>query len=243
MKTVLDPRIVDYFFGQHFPVKVAEAALAGTPESKALATEAAAAAKSREIHTGFQLVCYKDLDSGALVAVAQKGSDLPSMVSLYIRSNHPYFGGQTILCVPFQFLTGNWPVDGEHLVYRHTYKTPLVSPQEYARVMAEGTTEEKINIFRFSRSREGYQTIPGMTYVGLTKRTWSKRYIQHIKSSLRKSSSARFHEAIRDMQGKHAVCVHDVSGYGLTEEAAREMEKDLIRSSSLYPKGLNMRVG
>jgi hypothetical protein len=37
------------------------------------------------------------------------------------------------------------------------------------------------------------------------------------------------------MQGKHAICVHDVPGYGLTEEATREMEKELIRSSSLYP--------
>lgn len=243
MKSFIDPGLAAYFFGSEFKLDVVEKTLNRTAEGRALVKKLIETTKRDELHFGLQLVCYRDLDSGLFLSILQKSGNAPSMISFYISSNHPYFGGQTLLCVPFQFCTLVTSIEGEYLVYRHTFKEPVISAEEYKKIMASGSYQQKLNIFGLLRSRDGYRTIPGMSYVGMTKRNWQQRYIEHIESALSGSSSTLFHQAIREMEGKKIVCVHDVTAFGITEAAAKEYEKDLIRNSTLSPKGLNMKVG
>lgn len=128
-------------------------------------------------------------------------------------------------------------------VYRHTFKKPIISQKEYDQVISNGTDEEKMNMIIFCKSREGYATIPGKSYVGLSKRSWQERYVEHIDKALQKEGSTLFHKALREMQGQKVICVHDVSLFGATKEHAVEVEKKLIRDSTIHPKGLNIKVG
>ena len=107
--------------------------------------------------------------------------------------------------------------------------------------MESGTDEEKMRLFLFTRSRDGFETISGLSYVGISRRPWQERLAEHIESAIKKQSTTRFHEAIRQMQGQKVIHVHDVSAFGLTEAEAREYESKLIASSTLFPLGLNMK--
>jgi hypothetical protein len=232
-----------YFFGPEFNVSVVNEALAGSPNGREMHKELLARTLKGEPHEGLQLVCYKDLDTGMFVSVATLNESSPSMISFYISSNHRHFGGQTLMCVPLQFCTNFTTIEGEYLVYRHTFKTPIMSENDINQINKTGTPEEQFQAYLASRSRAGYETIPGMSYVGMTKRSWSKRYKQHIESALENSSSTLFHKAIRSMQGENVICVHDVSAFGLGKYDAKQYEKKLIRTSILAPLGLNMKVG
>jgi hypothetical protein len=232
-----------YFFGPEFNVSVANEVLVGSPNGREMYKKLLASTLKGEPHEGLQLICYKDLDTGMFVSVATLNESSPSMISFYLSSNHRYFGGQTLMCVPLQFCTNFTTIEGEYLVYRHTFKTPIMSENDIIQINETGTSEEQFEAHLANRSRAGYETIQGMSYVGMTKRSWSKRYRQHIESALENSSSTLFHKAIRDMQGEKVICVHDVSGFGLSKEDARQYEKKLIRASSLTPLGLNMKVG
>ncbi len=108
--------------------------------------------------------------------------------------------------------------------------------------MRNGTPEQRLKAFVFTKCREGYETIPAMSYVGITSRSWQERYLEHAEQALEASSSTHFHEAIRAMQGQKVVCVHDVSAYGLTKVEARAYESKLISKSTLWPLGLNMKA-
>lgn len=44
------------------------------------------------------------------------------------------------------------------------------------------------------------------------------------------------------MQGQNVICVHDISAYGIPEASAKMIERQLIKTSTLYPMGLNMRI-
>ena len=76
-----------------------------------------------------------------------------------------------MVCVPLQFLTPFVTFEGEYIVYRHTFKKPIFSASEYEQVMSNGTDEEKTKMLLFCKSREGFETISGKSYVGLTKRS------------------------------------------------------------------------
>jgi len=165
------------------------------------------------------------------------------MITFFARSTHRFFGGTTLVCVPFQFCTTKYKPAGEYLVYRHTFKEPNFTKTELQEIKEKGTNEQYTNALVSTMSREGYKTIPGMSYVGMTKRSWQERYAEHVEKALEESGSTLFHLAIRNMQGKRVIHVHDVSAFGLSKTEAKECEKALISKSSLYPNGLNMKVG
>ena len=77
--------------------------------------------------------------------------------------------------------------------------------------MESGTPQQMVKAIAYTKSRDGYTTITGMTCVGITKRQWQERYVEHLDSSLKKISSRKFHEAIRLMQGQKVICIHDIS--------------------------------
>lgn len=239
----IDENLVLYFFGPEFNASVANKVLLGSAIGKKMFDDLRTASLKNAPHEGLQLVCHKDLDTGMFVAVATHKESSPSMISFYVSSHHRYFGGQTLMCVPLQFCTNFTTVEGEYLVYRHTFKKPIYSENEFKEIMENGTPEDQFQAHLKSRSRDGFVTIPGMSYVGMTKRSWSKRYKQHIESALENSSSTLFHKAIRKMQGEKVVCVHDVSAFGINKEDAKRYEKELIRTSSLMPLALNMKIG
>lgn len=143
--------------------------------------------------------------------------------------------------VPLAFCSSVYKPTGSHTVYRHTYKKPRFEPDEVKKLMSSGTPEQNVKAFVYTKWREGYETIPGMSYVGITSRSWQERYMEHVEKALEASSSTHFHEAIRTMQGQKVVCVHDVSAYGLTKAEAKAYESELIAKSTLWPLGLNMK--
>jgi len=241
MPQLLRPEALPYFFGQHFNVDVALSAASNLPDLDAVCSAVALSIEEGRPHIGLHLVGYENIDTGmsALAAVNRPGA--PSMVSFFAESSHRVFGGATLVCVPLAFCSPHYTTHGDYLVYRHTFKRPLVSEDEYRKVMAFGTDEERMRVFLLTRSRDGFETIPGMSYVGLSKRPWQRRYQEHIVSAMEKQSATKLHQAMRSMQGQQVVHVHDVSAFGLTEEEAREYESKLIALSSLTPLGLNMK--
>jgi hypothetical protein len=164
-----------------------------------------------------------------------------SGVSFFADSKHRLFGGSTLVCVPLAFCSSLYKATGDHTVYRHTYKKPRFTPDDVKRLTSSGTTEQNIKAFAYTKWREGYETIPGMSYVGITSRSWQERYSEHVERSLEASSSTHFHEAIKKMQGQKVICVHDISAYGLTKTEAKSYESELIAKSTLWPLGLNMK--
>jgi hypothetical protein len=241
MKKLLHPDALQYFFGQHFSVDVALSAVSNLPNLEAVCSEVARSIEESRHHMGLHLVGYENVDTGlsALAAVSRPGA--PSMVSFFAESSHRVFGGATLVCVPLAFCSPYYEPHGEYVVYRHTFKRPRWSENEYKTVMASGTDEERMRLFLLTRSREGFETIPGMSYVGLSKRPWQERYQEHIVSAMEKRSATKLHQAMRSMQGQRVVHVHDVSAVGLTEKEAREYESKLIATSTLSPLGLNMK--
>ena len=239
----LIPELTQYFFGPEYNVDIANSAFLGHPNIQNVVEELKQTTEKEEAHTGIILTGYMDLDTGLFLCALQSNPNLLSMASFYISSGHRYFGGQSLVCVLLQFLTPFATFEGEHIVYRHTFKKPIVSEAEYKQIMSNGNDEEKMKTMLLCKSREGFATIPGKSYVGLSKRSWQKRYIEQIDQSLQKESSTLFHQAMREMQGGKVICVHDVSLFGATKERAKEVEKKLIRESTLHPKGLNMKVG
>jgi hypothetical protein len=146
-----------------------------------------------------------------------------------------------LVCVPLVFCIDAYQPSGNYVVYRHTYKEPNFTGDEIAKIMKDGTETEKIKAFALTKSRDGYKTIHGMSYVWITKNRWQERYKQHVEDAIEKISERKFHEAIRDMQGKNVIHVHDVVACGIPHDDARRIEKKLITESTLWPKGLNMR--
>lgn len=243
--TTMPPLLYDealpFFFGSHFDVQVAMSVAAALPELDALCESVVRSIEERLPHTGFQLIGYEDIDTGMSCVTAVKKPNAPSMVSFYAESSHRVFGGATLVCVPLPFCTPYFRPHGEYVVYRHTYKRPRVTSEEYAEIMRSGTDDEKLRIFLLTRSRDGFETIPGLSYVGISKRPWQVRYSEHIENAMAKQSKTRLHATMRKMQGQRVVHVHDVSAFGLTEHEAKEYESRLIASSTLWPKGLNMK--
>lgn len=241
MANLLNPESLPFFFGPHFDVDVALTAAANLPNLGALCESVERSIEQGVPHIGLHLVGYENIDTGLSAVAAVSKPATPSMVSFYAESSHRVFGGATLVCVPLAFCSRYFRPHGEFVVYRHTYKRRLVSEAEYANTMESGTNEEKMRLFLHSRSRDGFETIPGQSYVGISRRPWQERLAEHLESAINKQSTVRFHEAIRQMQGQKVTLVHDVSAFGLTEVEAREYESRLIASSTLFPLGLNMK--
>jgi len=241
MSSLLNPESMPFFFGQHFDVKVALSTAANLPDLDEICRSVERSIADGTAHTGLQLIGYENIDTGLSAMAAVKKPNAPSMLSFYAESSHRVFGGATLVCVPLVFFSPHFHPRGEYVVYRHTYKKPIISDEAYSKTMQSGTDEEKMRLFILTRSRDGFKTIPGTSYVGISKRPWQERYIEHIENATQKQYSTKLHEAIRQMHGQKVIHVHDVSAFGLKEAEARAYESKLIASSSLWPLGLNMK--
>lgn len=241
MNSVLDPQALGFFFGAHFNVDVALEVLRSHCDNQALRRELSESIQEKQPHFGLQLVGYQDVDTGLSTVALRRDPKSISGVSFYADSKHRLFGGTLMVCVPLAFCSTVYQPVGDYIVYRHTYKRPSYDPTEIERVMKTGTEAQRFNAFIYTKSREAYQTIPGMSYVGITNRAWQTRYKEHVEAAMTGASSTLFHEAVRSMQGQQVVCIHDVSAYGLTQNKAREVESELISRSTLRPLGLNMK--
>ncbi len=243
MERILNHERMHYLFGDQFNVSVAESALAGLERLPEIRQQLIEDTANGKIHTGIRLVSYLDVDTGLFMSVLQTFPGRPSIISFYADSKHRFFGGQTLVCVPFQFCLEEYKPEGDHIVYRHTFKAPSFEPDFLKKERARLSDAEFLKAVVFVKSRDAYVTVPGMSYVGLTQRSWQERYVEHTEKALEKDGSSLFHQAIRDMQGQPVIHVHDVSLFGATREQAKEYERTLIRESTLAPKGLNMKVG
>lgn len=241
MSNLLDPDALRYFFGPQFNVDVAMSVMPAYSGAKLLEKELVASLESGLPHTGIQLIGYQDIDTGFSTVVMMSHPGYLSGVSYFADSKHRLFGGSTLVCVPLAFCSTVYQPAGDHIVYRHTFKKPRFEPSEVQKLMSQGTSEQNVKAFVYTKWRDGYETIPGMSYVGVTKRSWQERYMEHVEKALEASSSTRFHEAIRAMQGQKVICVHDVSAYGLEKDDAKACESELISQSTLWPLGLNMK--
>ena len=102
-----------------------------------------------------------------------------------------------------------------------------------------------------------------LTYIGLTKQGWQKRFSQHM-SKARSGSPLRFHQALRDNYVGARVIGHRVLTLCETEKEAMDLEEMFVKGGTredfrdpdsfekkgekwvfgtLYPKGLNMIPG
>ena len=242
-KQLIVPELAQYLFGAEYRVDIANDTLLGHPNIENEVKQLHRCIEECTPHFGISLIAYLDLDTGLFFCALQSNPNFPSIASFYISSNHRYFGGQSLVCIPLPYLTPFISFEGEYIVYRHTFKRPIISTEKYDSVMKNGGDQEKMKLMLLCKSRDGYETIPGKSYVGLSKRSWQERYVEHIDKSLKENGASRFHEAMRDTQGQNVICVHDVSLFGATKDRAIEYEKHLIRESTIYPKGLNMKVG
>jgi hypothetical protein len=239
---LLDPDALRYFFGPQFNVDVAMAIMPIYKDVKSLERELLESMEQGRPHLGIQLVGYQDVDTGFSTVAMMQHPGAMSGVSFFADSKHRLFGGNTLVCVPLAFCSSLYKPMGDHLVYRHTFKRPKFNAEEVKTLMSNGLSEQRLRAFVFTKCREGYETIPGMSYVGITSRSWQERYLEHAEQALEASSSTQFHESIRAMQGQKVVCVHDVSAYGLTKVEAKVYESKLISESTLWPLGLNMKA-
>jgi hypothetical protein len=79
-------------------------------------------------------------------------------------------------------------------------------------------------------------------YIGVTKRGWRTRWAEHVRAA-NSGSHYRFHQAIRNWQGRAQSISHTVISCGLSEKKAMDMEESMIGFETLYPLGLNMIPG
>ena len=107
--------LAHYFFGPEFNVDVANNALMAHPEIQSVAEELMQDTEKGLPHTGLVLIGYLDLDTGLFLCALKSNPQALSMVSFYIYSGHRYFGGQSIVCVPLQFLAPFVTFEGEYI--------------------------------------------------------------------------------------------------------------------------------
>lgn len=242
MAEILDPGVLAYFFGPQFSVDTAMETMANCEDSLSLVRDLEGSIATNRAHRGLQLIGYQDVDTGLSLVAMVRDKDALSGISFFAQSNHRLFGGSTLICVPLVFCTSMYRPNGNYLVYRHTYKRPRFNETEIRQKMKSDDPSEKLRAFLFTRSRDGYETIPGMSYVGITRRSWQERYAEHAEKAMEASTSTRFHEAIRTMQGQRVIHVHDISAFGIKEGEAKAIESELISKSTLWPLGLNMKA-
>jgi hypothetical protein len=242
VQNLLNPIFLQYFFGSQFSIEAAVTTMNHYDDPISLAREIEYSIATNRPHTGLQLVGYQDIDTGQSLVIMVRNPNALSGVSFFAQSAHRLFGGSTLVHVPLVFCSSIYKPHGDYLVYRHTFKRPKFTDEEIRAKMESSDMHQKLQAFVYARSRDGYETIPGMSYVGITKRSWQDRYAEHVEMAMETPSSTKFHEAVRSMQGQRVIHVHDVSAFGITEKEARAYESHLISSSTLWPLGLNMRI-
>ncbi len=242
MTNFFDPDALRYFFGSEFNVDVAMSILPNYKDAKTLEDELRKSLDEGEPHIGIQFIGYRDVDKAFSAVAMMRHPGHLSGVSFFAESRHRLFGGSTLVCVPLAFCSTLYKPHGEYTVYRHTYKKPRFTAEEMKAFKNIENPEQKAKAWIYTKWREGYETIPGMSYVGITSRSWQERYIEHVEKSLEGESSTHFHNAMRAMQGQQVICVHDVSAFGVSKAEAKAYESELIKKSTLHPLGLNMKV-
>lgn len=80
-----------------------------------------------------------------------------------------------------------------------------------------------------------------LIYVGVTKKTWSSRWKEHLQAA-RAGSPYDFHKAIRHFEGSYHS-THTVLSVSQSWDEAMMWEESFIEERSLRPKGLNMIPG
>jgi hypothetical protein len=238
---ILNQSVCEYFFGLLFNYKTAEAAVEKSLDEEIIGNELRESIKNNRPHLGIQIINYNNVDTGLTVTIVMRNPKEMSGVSFFLQSHHRLFGGQSLICVPLVFCSPVYNLTGDHIVYRHTFKEPNYTDQEMEYLMNSTDSEVRLKAFAYTKGRIGYKTIPGMSYVGITGRSWQKRFMEHIESAMEEGSKLKFHEALRSMQGRKVICVHDISGFCLQKTEALEIERHLVKTSSLHPLGLNMR--
>ncbi|GLH73708.1 hypothetical protein GETHLI_22100 [Geothrix limicola] len=241
MPEIFNPDTLRFFFGSLVNPDVAMETITHYEGISSLSQELEDSITANRPHLGLQLVGYHNVDTGVTIVAMMRDPEALSGISFFAESSHRVFGGSTLTCIPLVFCSSVYQPTGNYLVYRHTYKRPAFDENEVRQIMASGSPEEQLRIFFLTKSRNGYESIPGMSYVGITKRSWQERYGEHVEKA-KEASSTRFHEAMRKMQGQRVIQVHDVSAFGITEAEAKAYESELISKSTLWPLGLNMKA-
>ena len=170
MNDILSKDAFEYFFGDLFSFDVAVASLSGHPDLEEFKRSLINSISQAEPHIGVQLIGYENVDTGLSMAILMKNPNQYSMVSFFVESHHSLFGGSTLACVPFAFCSQFYKPENEYCVYRHTFKEPNFNSSEIKEITSNGSPEQRVKAFAYTKSRDGYTTVPCMTYVGITKR-------------------------------------------------------------------------
>ena len=85
----------------------------------------------------------------------------------------------------------------------------------------------------------------GYAYIGITRRSWQKRYREH-RQAMGSGSALLFHRALAGELFPVASSEHEVLKIGLTEDEALDLEEREVEARTLHPineRGLNMIPG
>jgi hypothetical protein len=155
-----------------------------------------------------------------------------------------FFQGKVLhtFIVPLEYLLGfelqSVLREGSYQLYSHT----ILSADN------QGVIDRQIKNLAQDGERPSFQQAyqnNSLVYVGITKRTWQKRYRQHCHD-MERGSNLRFHRALRGEFCQIGVLEHIVERAGLTEKQALEIEESEVEKRSLhslFPNGLNMIPG
>lgn len=94
----------------------------------------------------------------------------------------------------------------------------------------------------FIHDETGASIADEFAYIGVTRRGWRTRWVEHVRAAER-GSRYRFHQAIRALGSRAKTIQHYVIAAGLSETKAMELEEVMVGHETLYPRGLNMIPG
>jgi len=129
------------------------------------------------------------------------------------------------------------------------YKIPLeyVLGYKYSDILEENSYQLYLHTIvpKSEYYNEKFILNNAFLYVGITKRTWQKRYQEHKYNSM-KGSQLLFHQALRGEKCEIGMIEHCVEKAGLEEDEALNLEEKEVENRSLNIKhklGLNMIPG
>jgi hypothetical protein len=149
-------------------------------------------------------------------------------------------GVQHCFILPLAYLLG---FNKERVLSKNSYQVyqHSIHPKEFLD-NAINSSRSKSQLQRML-SRQSKDTC--YSYIGITKRTWQKRFSEHMYAS-QKGSHLLFHRALRGETIKWGAIEHIIYKAGLTENEALDFEEADVESQTLHPlheKGLNMIPG
>jgi hypothetical protein len=164
----------------------------------------------------------------------RSASDLPGIWNYYPNDGH------RVLPWPSFRLILHWERSGKYTMVQCPLFCVLSTSERFAGkyvVYAHTFADESGRIHTFGTFKSG-----GRSYVGITKQGWSARWKQHLYAAS-SGSPYRFHQAIRRALEFRSAESHEIVAAGVDFNEAMRIEEELVRKSSLYPKGLNMIPG